>query len=244
MTEPTRVAILGATGTIGFHLTLTGLALGHQLTCCVRRRDRLAERFGGRIPKEIRVVVGDILDEDALSKALDGQSAAVNAAGNPRQGATFLRICQTIVTQAERRLAAHRRLWLFGGVAALDFPRTGLMGTDLPLVPAMFEAHKENYQLLRQSDLDWSFICPGHMVAADDRNDSQSYRITVEEMPFQLPPWVTHLPKIALAYIFSRHLADLTVPLETVARLVMSNLSSGGPYSNKRVGISQTTRPK
>ena len=49
--------------------------------------------------------------------------------------------------------------------------------------------------------------------------------------------WVRWSPRPALALMMARHLSEMVVPSEDVARLVMANLGADGPYARKRVGV-------
>lgn len=235
--KPTKVIVFGATGAVGSHLVQTGLMLGHNVSAFVRNRAKLLAQRGNDVPDNLRIIVGDARDEADVSQAMLQHSACVNAAGNPRDSTAFLEICQVIVSKAQEQLDYPKRLWLFGGVAALDFPQSDLMGVDLPLVPARFRTHKANYHLLQDSDLDWSLMCPGQMVINTADDSPENVQIFHESMVFPVKRWVLQLPTIALTYSFFRHLPKLVVPFESVAYLVMSSLDAQGPHYRKRVGI-------
>jgi uncharacterized protein len=235
--RPRRVIVFGATGNAGRRLVACGLALGHTVTAFVRDRDKLARQWRGTPPPELRVVEGDVLDEAAVGAAIAGHDAVVNAAGHVNDGAAFTRLCALVVRQAEKRMAEPRRVWLFGGAAALDLPGTSWRGVDLPGMPAIYQAHRANWRMLEKSSTEWSLACPGPMVAAPDGQPRGGLRIAPDIVPISLGGWAGFAPRIALALAFKAHLPEITVPYEDVAELVMTHLDPGGPFARKRVGL-------
>jgi putative NADH-flavin reductase len=233
--HPLRVIVFGAGGKLGRRLVAAGLSEGHAVSAFVRDAEKLRQQLGEEAYGRLRVEVGDALDAEAVGRALAGHGAVVIAAGMAGDGGGFLQICANVVHQAERRLAPPRRLWLLGGVAALTIPHTDVPGVDLPGIPKIYRDHKTNYELLRESTLDWSFMCPGPMVDGDA--PTPGLRTSTEILPVQVGGWVRWAPRPALALVMARHLSEMIVPYEDVARLVMANLDGDGPYSRKRVGV-------
>ncbi len=77
-----RILVTGGTGFVGSHIVLALLERGHDVRLLVRRREQVAVTFD---PHDVTidpeaVVVGDVLDADAVTRALDGCEAAVHAA--------------------------------------------------------------------------------------------------------------------------------------------------------------------
>ncbi len=233
----TKVVIFGATGSTGRCLVVAGLRQGHEVTAFVRDIGKLRTIFNEDTLSRIRVCEGDALDEWAVGRAMSGQNAAVNAAQHPTVPDIFERICRNIIQQAERTLETPRRLWLFGGLPGLDVPHTKTMGCDLPGMSPILRSHKVNYERLKASTLDWSFMCPGPMTFEPERYFGERLRVTTEVMPYSVGSWTKWLPKLFHSFIMFRHLNEATVAYEDVAELVMANLEPNGPYSRRRVGV-------
>lgn len=232
-----KIILFGATGNLGSALVKQSLGLGYSLSVYVRNRAKLVDLHGGILPPSIRVIEGDIFDENAVGQSIAGHDTLINAAGYAADGDIFYKLCQIILKQAEAHLAAPKRAWFLGGVAALDFAGSAIMGVDCPRVPEMYQNHKRNYLALKASSLDWSFMCPGPMVAAPDGQPTENLRISVETMPYDVSSWLVRGPRIALSWTLKRHLPELTVSYADVATLIMSNLAPNGIYSQKRVGM-------
>lgn len=232
-----RVIIFGATGNTGRCLVRAGLDRGHDVTIFARDVAKVSAVFDERLLSRLRVCEGDAMDEWAVGRAMAGHDAAVNVAQHRTIPEVFEGICRNIVTQAETRLVASRRLWLFGGLPGLDVPHTKTMGASLPGLSPILRSHKTNYELLRQSTLDWSFMCPGPMTFDPGRSFGGRLRVTTEVMPYRVGSWTKWLPKIVHPFIMLRHLGEVTVSYGDVADLVMDNLAPDGPYSRRRVGV-------
>lgn len=232
-----KVLVIGAGGHTGRCLVSYGVEYGHQITAFVRSRERLEAAVGLDLLTRVEVVEGDALDAEAVGRAMAGKQAAVNAAQHPDDAAIFEAICRNVVQEAEKHLLAPGRLWLFGGLPGLDVPHTKIIGSDLPGMRPVLRSHKVNYELLKSSDLDWSFMCPGPMYFAARPSPVEALRVVTEIMPFQTAPWTRWLPKIFHSLNIMRHLDEVTISYQDVARFVMSDLAGNGPYSRKRVGL-------
>lgn len=235
-TKDSKAIVFGATGKVGISVVVAGLTLGHELTAFVRNEYKLRQLLGGHIPAGLRVVVGDALNEAEVSKAMQGHESVVNAAASSLDMNVFHRICRNIVDQAEKHLEPPKRVWLFGGVPVLKVPGKEYLGIDLPGMPKHFEVHRQNYELLLNSSLDWSFMCPGPMYYSDEW-DRERLKITQDIMPFDTAAWSKYLPSPFQSLIFLSKVSGTAVPYQAVANLIMDNLNPDGPYSRKRLGI-------
>jgi uncharacterized protein (TIGR01777 family) len=102
-----RIAVTGATGTIGGALVRELLARGDEVTALSRDEARAAEALPGTVPFGWR----DPLREPAPSAALAGRDAVVHLAGEP--------IAQRWTRDAKRRIRASRELGTRNLVAGL-----------------------------------------------------------------------------------------------------------------------------
>jgi hypothetical protein len=232
-----KILVIGATGNTGQVLVKAGLDRGHSVSAYVRNGEKLSRQLGESIASSVHIVVGDVLDKEAMAAAMHGQDAVINAAGNSTDGDSYIPLVRSVVKAAQTGLGADGRFWLFGGAAALDVPGTGIMGVDLPKIPAIFQAHKTNYQLVSSTNLDWSMLCPGPMIPAADGNSHAGLRISADAWPFDPPAISRFLPKIALSLAFKLKMPQLIINYEDAAKVILDNLEPGGPYSRKRVGV-------
>jgi hypothetical protein len=231
-----KILVLGAAGETGARLVIAAMQAGHQVTALVRDAGKLAARLGTQTPSPT-VLIGDVLDEAALAAAMAGQDVVINAAGNAWDGASFARLVQSTIRVADKTLGPGGRFWLFGGAGVLDVPGTKLLGVDLPGVPAVYQAHRANFEAVKASRLDWSMLCPGPMVAAPEGRAHQGLRLSADTWPFAGPPFAGVLPRLALTLAFASHRGEITIAYEDAVAVILENLERNGPFSRKRVGV-------
>jgi nucleoside-diphosphate-sugar epimerase len=75
-----RILVTGATGFVGSHAAAALVGRGHAIRCLVRDRSRLERALAPRGIACEDVVVGDVTDADAVSRALEGCDAVLHAA--------------------------------------------------------------------------------------------------------------------------------------------------------------------
>lgn len=238
---PAKVIVFGATGAVGSCLVDEGLAAGLDLSVFIRDPRKLALQHSPQAVSRLKVYVGDIHDTGAVSRAMSEHDTAVDAASShvPEE---FLAIRRSIVSAARQTLQPPRRIWVFGGLPGLLVPHTETPGTDLPGMPALFRAHGPVYETLKDSGMDWTFICPGPMYRAGRRGIPGRLDVTFDVMPYRVGPWTKLLPRIAHPFIMYSHLRELATAYEDVACLVMNNLAPNGPYSRRRIGVVDPSR--
>jgi hypothetical protein len=164
-----RIAIFGATGTIGRRISEEALRRGHQVTAITRHP------VGSHWSDE-RVAQGraDVTDPAAVASAVQGFDAVISSvspgSGQPR-----------ILSDAARSLveglkrAAVRRLIVVGGAGSLEVA-PGVQLVDTPEFPAAWRgvalAHRDALDVLRAAgttDLDWTYFSPAALIQPGTR---------------------------------------------------------------------------
>ncbi|GAA0379586.1 NAD(P)-dependent oxidoreductase [Acrocarpospora corrugata] len=110
-----NVLVTGATGYVGGRLVPELLAAGHEVTCVVRRPERLRDvPWAGRVC----IAAGDVADGEAMSWALDGVEVAYYLVHSMAGGPAFAeRDRQAAMTFAEAAAGAGvRRIVYLGGL--------------------------------------------------------------------------------------------------------------------------------
>lgn len=228
-----HILILGATGNLGRVLVQQALAHGHHVSVVVRDPAKLPYA----IAEQIEVYLGDLagLSNEELARWVTGHEVLINAAGNVADGEGFTALIDRIVEAAET--VAHPPIcWFMAGAALLDMGDTGLKGFELPLIPKHYQLHGKNFDRLLRSSLDWRLCCPGPMID-EPAIGLGSMRVSIDHFPVHPPAWTRVAPQVLLVPHFIRSVGQITVPYADVADLILSNLSPGGPFSRKRVGI-------
>ncbi len=231
-----KILVLGAAGETGSRLVIAATQAGQQVSAYVRDADKLAGRLGGQA-KATNVLVGEVLDEARLAAAMSGQEAVINAAGNAWDGDSFARTVQSTIAVAEKALGPGGRYWMFGGAGVLDVPGTNLLGVDLPGVPAVYRAHRANFETVKATQLDWSMLCPGPMIPSPTGRAHEGLRLVADTWPFAGPRFASVLPRLALTIAFARHRGEITITYEDAVAVILQHLERKGPFARRRVGV-------
>lgn len=232
-----KIIVFGATGNVGRRVLAQGVKLGHEMTAFVRSPEKLYEQQGEHVAQQVKVVAQDIMDPASVYEALSNQDAAIIAAGHAGQGDEFVRIVDNIVSQCENHPSFSGRVWMMGGAGLLDIPHTDLIGNNLPGFPPEFQTHNRNLERLRQTELDWSVMCPGTMVDSIAHPAPVRLHVAADTLPLSLPETIKESSEAEIAgYLFSR-LQELDVSYEDAANCMLNHIELAGPFKRKRVGL-------
>ena len=232
-----KIFLLGATGNSGRRILRLALQRAHEVTAFVRDEAKLLSLVDRPIPSNLHVSIGDISKSADIARVMVGHDVAINAAGRVTERSTFTQLVRAVVDSAIASLGEGGRLSQFGGAAVLDVPCTHMMAVDLPKVPKVYEAHRTNLNALRKSQLDWSMLCPGPMIASENGKPTRDLRLSVDEWPMARPAYTYVLPRLALAFAFKQKVPELTISYEDAAEVIFANLSKNGRFFRRRVGV-------
>jgi uncharacterized protein len=232
-----KLFILGGTGNSGQRLVRMALDRSHQVTAFVRDKEKLVSKLGGVALNGLKITSGAIDDSGALAAGMSGHDAVINAAGNVNDGSAFTRLVRTAIGAAAEALGADGRLWLFGGAAVLDVPRTRVMTLDLPKIPPIYESHRINLEAVQATKLDWSMLCPGPTIDAPDGKPTEDLRLSEDQWPVERPAFTYFLPCLALSLAFKQNIPEMTISYEDAAEVILDHLAPSGRFSKKRVGV-------
>jgi len=136
-----RIAIFGATGSLGSHVARLAVAAGHDVSVLVRAPDRLAPD----IASKATITTGDLMQQppSQLGAFISGHDVLISCAGLVTEGQRFVDLFDRAVSSVEALPESDRPLcWLLAGAGLLDldsrdgvtsiYPRcatcTGLIG--------------------------------------------------------------------------------------------------------------------
>jgi len=186
-----KVAIIGASGTIGKRITEEALRRGHDVTAILRNPVRLEQDH-----ERLNKVKADVMDPSSLEEAIQGHDAVISAFG-PKFGQEeeLLAAARTIVEGTKR--GGVSRLLIVGGAGSL-IGDSGVPIMDTPEFPEeirpLARAHADAYDIYKESDLDWTYVSPAAVIEPGKRtgqfrigmdrlvtDESGSSRISVED---------------------------------------------------------------
>jgi putative NADH-flavin reductase len=174
-----RIVILGAGGRVGQNMLLQAIDNGHDVVGFVRSLDAVLLRN-----PRLRLEVGDALNLADITRVLAGADVVISALGSrvldkpiTLMSAAMAHILVAMQAQGVRRVLA------IGGAGILQANAQQLR-RDLPDFPPMLQHvtddHWRVYELLRQSAMDWTLVCPP-MMPSDAR--TETYRVQADYLP-------------------------------------------------------------
>lgn len=159
------IAIFGATGQVGKHLVSQALLKGYQVRAFGRNVHEIPDNN-----KNLTLVKGGVFDDKDVYETVKGCDAVLSALGGSFDGTDKARSLgmRNIIQQMEA--AGVKRIIALGGMGVLDHPDGGLI-IDQPEYPEEYlpvgKEHQKAWEYLRDSRLDWTFLCSPDIIDAD-----------------------------------------------------------------------------
>ncbi|MGW6686301.1 NAD(P)-dependent oxidoreductase [Streptomyces sp. NPDC054961] len=191
-----RIALFGATGTIGSQVMREALGRGHQVTAVVRDPARLGGSGVGDAGATGRagapvVVRGNVLDPASVTQAAAGQDVVVSAFGpGPGDPATLLTAVKSLIGGVQALgidgAPPRPRVITVGGAGSLRTPGGPLVwdqaGIPEPIL-AVMHAHGDALDFLRTVPVDevhWTNLSPAALIEPGERTGT--YRLGLDDL--------------------------------------------------------------
>ncbi|MFF5858239.1 NAD(P)-dependent oxidoreductase [Streptomyces sp. NPDC012751] len=177
-----KIALFGATGTIGSRILDEALDRGHHVKAVVRDPAKLTKSH-----PDLTVVTGDVLDPAAVAEAAEGQDAVISAVGGgdgPGHLATIKPAAESLVAGLRSLGADAPRLVVVGGAGSLRTP-DGKLVWDAEGLPEfllqIMHAHGDALDFYRTvSDVRWTCLSPAAVIEPGERTGA--YRTALEDL--------------------------------------------------------------
>ncbi|CAE6747302.1 hypothetical protein R69927_01995 [Paraburkholderia domus] len=167
MSKQLKIALFGATGTIGSRIALEAARRGHQVTALARNP--------ARVPADVanlQAEQADLLDAASVGAAVRGHDVVASAYAPPHGNLAALTTATHALVEGVRA-AGVKRLVVVGGAGSLEVaPGKQLVDTDgFPdAYKAIALAHRDAFDYYRGiTDLDWTFFAPAALIAPGER---------------------------------------------------------------------------
>lgn len=186
-----NIIVFGATGMVGKQIVQQALFTGHHV-----------KAFGRNVyttdflnNENLQLVQGALFDEKEVYNAIKGADAVLSALGGGFDGSDKTRSLgmKNIITQMQK--AAVKRIIGIGGMGILNADEnTLLIDTDdyPPEYIPVGKEHQKAYELLKESGLDWTFVCApdiknegptgAYITAADYPPSPNNYRVNAGDL--------------------------------------------------------------
>lgn len=159
-----KLIIFGATGLVGKQLVQQALFNGND----VKAFGRNVHTTDYLQTENLELVQGALFDEGEVYNAIKGCDAVLSAIGGSMDGTDKTRTLgmKNIIKQMQK--AGVKRIIGIGGLGVLNADENSLL-LDSDDYPAEYKAvgleHKKAYELLKESGLDWTFVCPPNIMS-------------------------------------------------------------------------------
>lgn len=153
-----NLAIFGATGTTGRFVVEEALERGHDVVALTRNPAKL-----GIDHENVETVTGDVLDADAVEKAIAGRDAVISALGAGMRRTTLRTDGTRNIVEAMRRQGVRRLISqsVFGlGDSAQKLPIHWKLLVKPLILRNAYRDHAGQEAVVASSDLDWTITRP------------------------------------------------------------------------------------
>jgi putative NADH-flavin reductase len=154
-----KLAVLGATGSVGRELVTQTLAAGHELTALVREQPK-----PGESDDRVALVLGDATSAEAVKRTVDGSDAVLSALGHSKGAPEDLLAQAGSNMIAAMRADGVERLVVLSSPAVADaadrpslFYRAALVLMRV-VIRSIVRDHREQARLIEESGLAWTIV--------------------------------------------------------------------------------------
>lgn len=161
-----KLAIFGATGTVGQNIVEQALKLGHEVIAHTRSPEKLNQHH-----VNLKLVIGDVLDMTSVEKAVAGTEAVICALGMPLLNKEGVRAKGTKNIIAAMEAADVKRFVCLSGFGAGESRLILPFHFRYIIFPLMmrhlYADHERQESYVKASKLDWTLVRPGSFVKGE-----------------------------------------------------------------------------
>jgi len=166
------VIIFGPTGIMGKQLIIHSLAKGWNVKAFGRNVEPLIDKE--LHTQNFKAIKGYAFDAGEVKHALQGCDAVIGNLGGAFTGTDKSRSLGTKNVIAQMKQTGLKRIVVLGGQGILQNKKGNFLmdATDYPpeLIPVGME-QRQAYQYLKESGLDWTFVCAPEIIAKEADNN-------------------------------------------------------------------------
>ncbi|HLD53666.1 MAG TPA: NAD(P)H-binding protein [Sediminibacterium sp.] len=164
-----HITVFGATGQVGKRIVQQALNKGYFVTAFGRNVESLIDQ--DNLNEKLTAQKGYLFDEKDVAKAIDKADVIISVLGGASDGSDKTRSLgiKQIITQMQKK--GKKRIIALGGMGVLNAEDNTLLlhADDYPEeYLAVGLEHLKAFELLLESNLDWTFFCPADIHDKDE----------------------------------------------------------------------------
>jgi hypothetical protein len=176
-----HITVFGATGQVGKRIVQQALNNGFQVTAFGRNVESLIDQ--DNLNANLTAQKGYLFDEKDVAKAIDKADVIFSVLGGSSDGSDKTRSLgmKQIIAQMQKK--GKKRIIALGGMGVLNAEDNTLLlhADDYPEeYLAVGMEHLKAFELLLESNLDWSFFCPADI---HDKDETGIYITSINYAP-------------------------------------------------------------
>lgn len=172
-----NILILGATGRVGSHILKFTLNENHQVMVLVRDADKV--QVEGR---HLKIIEGNALVKSDIQKAMEGMDIVISALGT--DGNATLSKSMPFIMEGMQDVGIKRIITIGTGGILNSRTEPGKLryqsNESKRKTTRAAEDHHKAYELLENSNLDWTIVCPTYLP---DGEHTGEYRMEHDFLP-------------------------------------------------------------
>lgn len=180
MKQKIKIAVIGGGGRTGKYLVEQLLSQGFYLKLLLRNPENFLQNISFNNPF-IEIIHGDVLDVEAVRLLLDGCQAVISTVGQRKDeplvaSQATSNILKVIAENMEKGFAAKRYILVAGLNVDTPFDKKSqetIMATEWMKTnfPSIHEDRQKAYNLLTQSNADWTLVRVPFIEFTDERGE-------------------------------------------------------------------------
>ncbi len=159
-----KILVLGATGRVGSQVVKLAIQAGHQVTALVRTPSKI-----NNSSERLTIIQGDVLNWKDIQEAMYGTDAVVSALstdGTITLSESIPLIIGAMTLQGIKRIITIGTAGILNSRQTPDLLRYQSSESRNRSTRATEEHHRV-YNLLSQSQLDWTIVCPTYLAGGE-----------------------------------------------------------------------------
>ena len=172
-----NILILGATGRVGSQIVTYALHDRHHVTVLVRTPEKIQINC-----ENLTMIQGNVLNKDDIARAMHGSDVVISALNT--DGTTTLSESMPLIIEAMKNEGIQRIITV--GTAGILQSRTTphilryQSSESKRKSTRAAEEHHKVYDMLKESTLDWTIVCPTYLP---DGERTGKYRVERDVLP-------------------------------------------------------------